>query len=89
MSIFGYIAIALFLFFCIGMILQIHSDLKATSRAISSGYYFANLTHSAQVFESTGVNLVIGVDHLNDDHNSIEQKKTKLLNSKSGFEFDM
>lgn len=89
MSIFGYIAIVLFLLFFIGMIWQIHSDLKATSRAISSGYYFANLTHSAQVFESTGVDLVSGVDNLNDDHNSIEQKKTKQLNSTSGFEFDM
>lgn len=91
MSILGYIGLGLFLFFCIGMIWQIHSDMKETSRVISRGYAFANITHSAQVFEATGVDLLGDIDYLADDHKPVSQKKNKPRKPKtsSGFEFEM
>jgi hypothetical protein len=90
MSILGYIGLGLFLLFCIGMIWQIHSDMKETSRCISRGYAFANITHSAQVFEKTGVDLMGDIDYLADDR-PVRQKKSKLRKPKknSGFEFEM
>jgi hypothetical protein len=91
MSILGYIGLGLFLLFCIGMIWQIHSDMQDTSRAISRGYGFANITHSAQVFEATGVDLLGDIDYLAHDHKPAKQKKTKprKSNPNSGFEFEI
>lgn len=80
MSIFGYIGLGLFLLFCIAMIWQIHSDLNETSRVIARGYGFANITHSAQVFEKTGVDLMGDIDYLADDtgpRKAIEKRKHK------------
>lgn len=91
MSILGYIGLGLFLLFCIGMIWQILSDMKETSRCISRGYGIANITHSAQVFEATGVDLLGDIDYLADDHKPVIQQKNKPRKPKknSGFEFEL
>jgi hypothetical protein len=93
MSILGYIGLVLFLLFCIGMIWQIHSDMTETSRAISRGYGFANITHSAQVFEATGVDLLGNIDYLADDHKPVIHKKNKprkqKWNRNRHFEFEI
>lgn len=91
MSILGCIGLGLFLLFCVAMIWQIHSDMNETSRAISRGYGLANVTHSAKVFEATGVDLLGDIDYLKDDRKPARQKKNKLPKPKknSRFNFEM
>lgn len=91
MSILGYIGLGLFLLFCIGMIWQIHSDLRETSRVISRSYGIANIIHSAQVFEATGVDLLGYIDYLADVHKPTIQQKNKPRKPKinSDFELDL
>lgn len=91
MSILGYIGLGLFLLLFIGLIWQLYSDMKETSRCISRGYAFANITHSAQVFEKTGVDMMGDIDYLADDHKPVGQKKNKPRKPKkySSFQFEI
>lgn len=87
MTFYHYVGIALFVLFCAAMIWQINSDMKETSRAISRGYGLSNITHSAKVFEATGVDLLGDIDYLNDDRKPARQKN-KLPKSKKNSRFN-
>lgn len=89
MSIFGYIGLGLFLLFCVAMIWQIHSDMNETSRVIARGYGIANVTHAAQVFEKTGVDLMSDIDHLAIEHMPAKSSKPKQQKSKMDFHFEI
>lgn len=86
MTIYHYIGITLFILFCAAMIWQIHSDMVGVGHDIARGYGIANITHSAQVFEKTGVDLLGDIDYI--PVTKQDKKKTKQK-SQDSFSFEL
>jgi hypothetical protein len=86
MTIYHYIGITLFVLFCVAMIWQIHSDMAGVGHDIARGYGIANITHSAQVFEKTGVDLMGTIASV-----PIEKpvKKKPIQKSHDSFSFEL
>lgn len=86
MTIYHYIGITLFVLFCAAMIWQIYSDMVGVGHDIARGYGIANITHSAQVFEKTGVDLLGTIAYM-----PIKKPIKKKTNKKSqdSFSFEL
>ena len=86
MTIYHYLGITLFVLFCAAMIWQIYSDMVGIGHDIARGYGIANVTHSAQVFEKTGVDLLGDIDYMPATKPS---KKKTIKKSSDSFSFEL